>query len=222
MIPEAFTTFPNIFELEYFNTSLQRIEVPASAVLEYLILNLNNITRIGAGDIQNQTDLFILDAVANNIQEIDDGAFDGIPNVLVAAFINNNISQITPNTFRSLSSAFVIDLEGNSLSRLDDGLFANNLFLSSLYLEHNQINAISPSFAEGLPNNLGLINLIGNQCVNRGFFLDNPDGISSLNNGLQTCFNNFNGTVTDTRRITLEFQGNLTLFDQFGNLIFRT
>lgn len=222
MIPEVFTTFPNIFELEYYNTGLQRIEIPASARLVYLILEGNNITRIHAGDIQNQTSLYFFGAYLNNIQEIDDFALEGISNAVVLSFINNHIRQITTNTFSALTRAYYIDLEGNSLSRLDAGLFANNTFLSSLYLEYNQINEISPRFADSIPSSLAYINLNGNQCVNRSFQLGDQDQILLLNNALQTCFSNFNGTASDTRRVTLEFQGNLSLFDQFGNLIFRT
>lgn len=222
MIPEVFTTFPNINELDYFNTSLQRIEVPASARLVYLVLESNNITRIHAGDIQNQTNLFIFDAYSNNIQEIDDDALSGMPNVFFAVFIDNDIRQINANTFRAITDVFYLDLEGNSLTRLDAGLFASNIYLSSLYLEHNQINAISPQFVDTLPRFLGFIEFSGNQCVDRFFTLDHPDATPSLNNGLQRCFDNFNGTTSETRRLVLEFQGNLSLFDQFGNLIFRT
>lgn len=221
MIPEVFSTFPNMYELEYQNSNLQRIEVPATADLETLNLFGNNITRIARGDIRNQSVLIIFDAYNNNIQEIEDGAFDEMPFVFLAVFTQNNISQITNNTFGGWTYTFYLDLEANSLTRLDDGLFGHIVFLQVLYFEGNQINAISPRFGDSLPRFLEFIDFTGNQCVDRPFRFGDIDAIPSLNNGLHNCYNNFNGTSPGNRRITLEFQGNLSLFDQFGNLIFR-
>lgn len=222
MIPEVFVVFEHISELEYYGTTLQNIEIPASARLLFLILDSNNITRIGSGNIQNQTSLFVFEAFDNNIQEIAEDAFVGIPNVYYFVLVGNPIEELPFNLFQTLPYVIYVDLESNRLRVIDEDLFSENFYLSILYLENNQINEISPRFVQSINNFVNRIDLTNNLCVSRNFLVGDEFGRSALSNGLHNCFQNFEGNATETRRITLEFQGPLALFDQFGNLIFRT
>lgn len=221
MIQQIFTTFPNIYELDIENCNLQSISIPPSANLIWLDLYQNNISRIDSGVFRNQTDLLFFFAVSNNIQEIDEAAFDELGELLILVLVDNNIEAIAPRTFQALTELIILDFEDNSLTRIDDQVFSTLSNIGYLYLEFNQINAIHPRFAENLRNSLSFINLTGNQCVSSGFEVISDVGWAAMNNGLNRCFNNFNGTGSDTRRVTLEFVGNLSLFDEFGNLIAR-
>lgn len=57
MLPQLFTTFPNINELDIEFCNLQSINIPASARIQYLILYQNNITRLESGSLHNQGDM---------------------------------------------------------------------------------------------------------------------------------------------------------------------
>lgn len=222
MIQQIFTTFPNMLELEIYNSSLQSVNVPPSANLIWLDLSLNNILRLERGGFRNQTDLAFLFLVSDNIREIDEDAFEDIGNLFFLILIGNVIEEIAPRTFDPLTELMILDMEGNSLTRIDEGIFSPMRNLVYLFLDFNQINAIHPRFVADLIGILEYIDLKGNLCINRSFEIDDDAGVAQMNNALNTCFNNFNGTSpSDIRRITLEFVGNLALFDEFGNLIVR-
>lgn len=51
--------------------------------------------------------------------------------------------------------------------------------------------------------------------------MGDEQGLIVLNNALTLCIDNFRGERRETRRITLEFQGPLALFDEFGNILAR-
>lgn len=221
VIPQLFAAFPNVLELDIQNSNLQVLSIPAGIQLEYLTLYRNNISRIENGTFIGQSGLEFIEAMDNRIEVIEEDAFLGLEGLLGLMLIGNRIRALAPRTFHPLENLIFIDLERNLIERIEDGTFAENPELLSIYLEFNQINAVSPTFTAGFGINMEYVNLQGNRCINRPFALRDPIDLILLNNALNPCFNNFIGETPQTRRITLEFQGPLSLFDEFGNIIAR-
>jgi len=219
IIQQIFTTFFNIVRFEIFGSNLESISIPPSIQLNWIAIGGNNISRIERDSVSNQTLLGYFNLASNNIEHIDEDAFEGLTSVDSFVFFNNRIRALAPRTFHPLSYVMSIDLEGNLLTRIDEELFANSPNLMFIYLERNQINEIHPRFADNLRGSLRYINLSENVCVGRDFALYEEEDWSSLDEGLTTCFDNFNATQPARRRITMEFEGPLSLFDENGNLI---
>lgn len=221
IINEFFSTFPNLFELEIENSRLETLRIPGNAKLERLILFRNNISRIDGESLRNQTNLQYLRANNNGIQEIDEDAFLDLSSLWFMMMVNNYIREIAPKTLHPLTNAIYFDFEGNELSTLGDHIFANNLLLTTLYLERNFIRTISPSFTSDLRRSeMAYITLRQNSCISRDFSVHDEFDWMVLNIALQSCFTNFDDS-NENRRLTIGFVGNLTLFDQFGNVIAR-
>lgn len=224
IIPQIFSTFPFMTDFRVLNSGLETIDLSSSSnvALIWLYFNQNNISRIESGAFLSQPSVRYLNLVRNEIQELDENAFEGLEAVISLTLIGNHIRQIEPLTFSPLLNATTIDLERNNLTVVSEEMFSQTPNLRNLYLEYNQINGIAPNFAENLRDHLSFINLAGNECVNSFFFLSSDESWQVLNRELWTCFNNFtNGTTDGTRRITMEFSGHMTLFDEFGNMVVR-
>lgn len=219
IIQQIFTTFFNIVRFEMFRCNLMSISIPPSIQLDWIAISGNNISRIERGSVSNQTQLGYFNLASNNIEHIDEDAFEGLTSVDSFVFFNNRIRALAPRTFHPLSYVMSIDLEGNLLTRIDEELFANNPNLVYIYLERNQINEIHPRFADNLRGSLRYLSLLENVCVDRGFPIYEEEDWSSLNEGLTTCFDNYHLPPPARRRITMEFEGPLSLFDDSGNLI---
>lgn len=221
IIPEIFSTFPFITDFRVINSGLESIDLSSSAdvPLIWLYFTLNNISRIESGTFLSQPSVRFLGMVRNNIEELDENAFEGLASVESLSLIGNHISEIAPLTFSPLTNATYIDLERNNLTVVTEEMFSRTTRLRNLYLEYNQINGIAPN---ALRDALSFINLNGNECISSSFFVGSEADWAALNRDLWTCFNNFtNGTTDGTRRITLEFKGHMSLFDEFGNLVVR-
>lgn len=219
MIPQMFTTFPAMFELDIQNSNLQYINVPETVQLIWLIIFNNNISRVDAGTIRGQTRLSYLELMSNGILEVDERAFANLSTLNSLVLINNQITEIHNETLHDLTNVSYLDFERNNLTRISETTFSRNTNLYSLYLEFNQINAVHPRFAAA-NTDLRFINFISNACINRSFPLQDERGWMEMNAALQTCYNNYGGGVApEVRRVTLEFTGNLRFFDEFGNPI---
>jgi Leucine rich repeat len=221
IIPQIFAAFPNVYEIDVQNSNLQVLRIPEGIQLEYLTLYRNNISRIENGTFIGQSQLEFIEAMDNRIEVIEEGALEGLENLFGLTLIGNRISVLAPRVFYPLVNVVYIDLERNLIERIEDDTFAENPELITLYLEFNQINAVSTTFTSGFSKNMQSVNLAGNRCINRAFALREPIDLILLNNALNSCFNNFVGEVPEIRRVTLEFQGRLQLFDEFGNVIAR-
>lgn len=220
MMPQMFTTFPNIYELIIENSNLQSLDIPSSAQLVWLFINRNNISHIGSGSIRGQSRLAYMELNSNGIVTIDEDAFADLIALTALLLMHNQITEIQGATFHHLTSLTAIDIQGNNLTRISEHNFSRNTNLFSLYLDLNQIEAIHPHFASELAN-LRYLNLHGNSCINRNFELEGEPGLIDMNTELQTCYHNYNGGVPETRRITMSFMGNLTIFDESGNVVAR-
>ena len=220
MIQQIFLTFPNILELDIQGSNLQSIIIPESVQLVGLVLSRNNISRIVNETFAGQSRLQFITAIDAGIQEIEEDAFLGLESLKSLVLIDNRISELTQQTLSPLVNVARLDFERNLLTQIGN-IFTTNLNLTNLYLEYNQINEISPIFVQHIQNSLETINLRGNHCVDRYFTFNLEMELVIFNNLMTPCFNNFVGEIPKTRQITLEFQGPLSLFDAFGNIIAR-
>jgi len=216
MIQQIFTTFNNIVRLEIYNSNLQSISIPASVQLNWLALGANNISSIESGSINNQTQLGYFNLANNNIEHIDENAFEGLINVDSFVMNNNRIREIAPRTFHPLSFVMSLDLANNLLTRINEETFSTNSNLLYIYLEHNQITEIHPRSFDSIRESLRSVNLLDNHCVDNSFSLLDENSWETMIQALQTCFSNF---TPGRRRLIIEFEGLLSLFDSDGNLI---
>lgn len=222
IIRGLFEAFTNINEFDIRNSSLQRLEIPDVVRLEYLIMFLNNVTTITSTSLRNQTWLYFVDIEVNNIQVIEETAFETLEELSFLVLIDNNIQEIAPRTYANNSWLLWLDYEGNNLTRLEGGLFTGNPYLDVIFFERNQINAISPDFVRNLPTFwLEYINFSGNVCVDRAFLFGDDELLRLANSGLGVCFRRFAGNETAERNVNFRFSGTLVLSDEFGNEIGR-
>jgi hypothetical protein len=217
VIQQMFTTFPNMLELDIQSSNLQSINISDNVQLEWLTLSYNNIPRINNGTFRNQRSLQYFTAIRAGISTLEEDAFVGLESLVYLSLIDNNVSEILPKTFNDLVSLERIFFDRNNLTRLGD-IFTMNRNITVLRFEDNQINDIAPTLLRNIQS-LYFINLFGNRCISRYFFLDSEFEWILMNNLLGPCFENFNGGVPKPRRIILEFNGPLALFDEFGNII---
>lgn len=208
MIQEIFTTFPNLIELDYVSAGLQSINLPTTSRIEFLQLVSNNIRSIANNTFINHPQLLYLRLSHNVIEEIAENAFNGLASLTNLVLTDNRIRELTPRTFEPLVSMTYLDLENNNLSRVGD-IFSTNVNLYSIFLEYNQIQAISPSFVTRERHELlSFINLYSNVCVQRSFGLFSPEGWTTMNGALTDCFSNF-GVPSDNNTIQCQFMMNV-------------
>ena len=219
MIQEIFSTFTNMIELEIDFSNLQSIEIPDTVQLEWLDLFGNDIRRIESDAFRNQSSLVFCFLSFNWIESIAEDAFESLTNLILLEFVLNDLEQFEPATFNPLTNILYLDFEANLLTSVGD-LFSENTNLQSLYLEDNLIREIHPHFNANLRNNLRVIYLFDNNCINMGFSgLQDEVLWAIFNSVLRTCFHNFNGTTTEGKNLGVSFNGPLRIFDEFGNLI---
>lgn len=221
MFPQLFTTFPSIIELEMVRCNLVSIDIPPWVQLEVIVLYGNNLTRITKDDFGHQRELLYLQAINNNIEVIDENAFEAVEKLIYLILINNNIEQLETKTFHPLRSLRYLDLEGNKLTHISEQLLSGNPGLREVYLEFNRINEISPKFVDDIRGSLVFLNLRWNACVDEVFYFKSDSDWHEMRENLEICFRNFNETAPKTRRITIEFIGNLVILDEHGNVISR-
>lgn len=218
-IPEIFTTFPNMIELEIDFANLQSINIPDTVRLQWLDIFGNNVERVESDSFVNQTDLEFCFLSLNSIQTIAGDAFEGIDVMLYLELVFNDIEEFEPLTFQPLTEVLILDFEGNLLRSVDN-IFTENRQLWNLYFEYNQINEIHPSLYAALEDNLEVSYLYGNICINRGFYFQDEVEFALLHSSLRTCYLNFNGTeITEDKDFGMRFSGFLRVYDEFNNLI---
>jgi Leucine-rich repeat (LRR) protein len=221
IIPQIFTTFPNIIELFIHNSKLQSISIPDSIQLQRIDIHRNNISRIVNGTFSGQTQLRSLRVSSSMVEAIEASAFTGAINLTHVDLSFNRLTEIIPPTFQSLSNLVHCDLKDNQLTTIRLRMFGHNPNMETLLLENNRINDTCINFTKVLSRNMVFLNLSNNVCVNRSFQLGDELGMIALNNALNPCFNNFKNEVPEIRRVTLEFRGPIALYDEFGNIIAR-
>jgi hypothetical protein len=224
IIPHVLTAFPRLEDLDIrWNTITELVEFPLSEFLRQIEIHQCNISRIENGTFRNLPRLEYLDLKNNGIEMIEENAFEGLTAVKELELSSNRIHHLAVPTFLSMASLRSIDLSLNNLTRLDESLFAGNRVLRELFIEYNQINEVSPTFPRYMrTNGVYQLDLIKNVCIDQANLLSDESGFWSLNNALQTCFQNYLGNeVSDVKSVETRFSGKLNIYDEFGNLIGR-
>lgn len=221
IIQDIFSTFENIELFAVVDSNLQTLNFPESSSLLGIDFYGNNITTIENRAFQAFPHLETIFIAESNIQDIKANAFSGIPNLQSLFIIDNNFRELAPRIFQPLVNVVDINLGNNGITTVGHDLLPQNSNVRWIRLPNNQINEISPRFLDNMRGNTFLLSLLNNRCINDVFFLDDDDSWNEMNNALQTCFNNFNETAPETRKITMEFSGSMTVTDESGNVIVR-
>lgn len=222
IIPEIYTSFPNITELDIEFTGLTEIDpIPATVNLEFFICYRNDLSTIANETFATQnSSLIYLEMMDNGITTLEEDAFVGGSQVVVLYLLFNRINTPPTRTFWPLTTVGLIDIEANNFQRIHHTLFLQNNELEIVFMENNNISAVSPQFTFGFRDTMFAIVMYRNECIDRAFILEEDIVIAFMHSSLQGCYNNFtNADPNANRTITLEFRGPLRLFDDFGNLI---
>jgi Leucine-rich repeat (LRR) protein len=108
------------------------------------------ILQIGVG-------LYMLDLSDCNINNIEQGAFNSLNDLISLKLSNNNIRKISSKMFSS-SHLRVLYLDGNGLENIENDAFAQLKKLQKLYLQHNTLQEMSIT----LPGSLNILDISHN------------------------------------------------------------
>lgn len=220
VITQLFTTFPALNACYITNGGLTRIQsnaFPNASSLTYLEVQQNHELRIiQENAFVGAPNLFNIDLYDNEIEEIHENAFEGLGLLLQLFLDRNHLSHLPLNVFRPLTTLYTLQLSENHFESLEGKLFIHNSEIRILEVALNQINAISESLLDNLPQ-LSFFNTLGNICISRMFFISETTPVSYVREALTSCFNNF----VEVRRIILEVRGPITLRYENGTEIIR-
>ena len=109
--------------------------------LKYLHLALNRLSEMQAGTL-SLANLEWLDIVANNLTNIDPGAFGELSNLSKLLLSENNFTTLHPDAFKGLTNVDEIQLDHNQLQYLPEDIFHNLRQLRHLNLTSNDLTRI--------------------------------------------------------------------------------
>lgn len=223
IIPQMFTTFPNVEWFVIFNGGLTRVQSNAFADARRLTGvtissggTASTFETIEANAFNGASSLLTLDLTDNAITSIHETAFTGLNLLWGLALINNRIHQLDPIILHPLTSLEVLYVQDNLLISIDGRLLANHQRIREVNFSANQINAIARNFLDNLPNLLEF-NMLGNICADEFWRIEGTTTVETVREGLQECFNNF--VDDDVKHFQLKLHGSLTVRDDEGNEI---
>ncbi|XP_065177284.1 leucine-rich repeat neuronal protein 1-like isoform X2 [Sycon ciliatum] len=166
------------------------------------------------GGIPNTTITLFLDI--NQIQNLSDGVFSGLPNLRELYLYNNQIQNLSDGVFSGLTNLQRLDLDNNQIQTLSNGVFTGLTNLTTLYLNNNQIQTLSDGVFTGLTN-LQYLHLYNNQIqtLSGGVFsgLTNLQGLNLYNNQIQTLSGGVFSGLTNLQGLRLDSNQIQTLSD---------
>ena len=107
--------FPNLRELEVFNSGLVFVSKPSIAGLENLIFHENNIKKLSSDTFWDCPDLKNLNLNNNQIPELDSSLFIYSPNLEVFQAAYNKIGALDRDLFYEHKNLIEINLNGNRI-----------------------------------------------------------------------------------------------------------
>lgn len=224
IMPEVYTTFPNMNVLDIEFCALEVVDPLPSGLpnFEYFFSFFNWVEVIQNNTFENVGETLLwIDFELNELEEIELDAFVGCESLEVVEVYYNRIVQPPVGTFAPLTNLLVLDIATNRLGFIDETLLANNTELFALFVEDNRIDRIAPNFSSTFT--LEVFAAYDNECIDRGFDIDDPIVLAFMHASLQRCYDAFVGIEPNaTRTVRFEFQGPLRLSDEFGNPILIT
>lgn len=176
----------NIIEL------VQELDLDESVRWKHIGIENKNFSKLNKYIFENMT-IEGLYLRRDNIEVIEDGAFDRITDLKFLGLDNNKLAEFRSSAM--LTSLVSLDLSGNNLRLLDVDSFSRLKNIETISLTDNSIERIVPGVFD-LPS-LETLNLIGNnikECSNKTFA--NFPQLATLwfdSNNLETvqfaCFN---------------------------------
>ena len=150
-----------------------------------LVLSVQNIEELKAGDFEGLTNLEGLDLSGNELTGLPESIFDGLTNLQALWLTANSLTQLPDGVFSDLTELRGLRLEGNGLTGLPDGIFDNNGKLTELNIWHNQLTELPDDVFTNLTK-LRELDLSGNK------LRELPDGVLEDLTKLQTLYLSIN------------------------------
>jgi hypothetical protein len=107
--------------------------------------------------------------------------------------VSNEIQEIEPNALQHLKNLKWIRMSNNPIEVLGN-IFRHNTMLEFIGLSNNRLHAIPPKLFDGL-NNLKIVLLQFNHCVNGIFTFEDPNGLKNLQKDMEVCYSNCKSTA---------------------------
>lgn len=166
----VFDQFPSLVWLEAPQTKLPVVSnLRHCDRLLILVLDHNHIASINGSVFQRCPNLLWINLSSNGLRWISSDAFDGLPALKILYLHNNTLETLEPTLFDRLIALEEIHLELNKLLFVGAQLFANNVALRFVFLSYNRIALVESHDFLANQENLQLLDLSGNLCVNRQF-----------------------------------------------------
>jgi hypothetical protein len=193
ILPQFFTTFPNLAFFEADHVELLRIQAGGFRnaghltdlfIRDTLLSTIEPNAFVGASKL---TRIVLIDNV--ELKQIDENIFNGLTVLRTLDLSRNGISSININAFRPLTSLVTLILTSNSLTSLNGRLLSNNGRIATLNINNNQIKSIGRDFLNGKPN-LSIFSALNNVCISRSFMIEGAETIDSVHAALSVCYAN--------------------------------
>ena len=141
--------------------TLQNGDFAGLSDLEFLYLNLNNLSILPADVFDGLTGLKELYLYNNNLTALPEGIFDDLGRLENLNLGYNSIATLRADAFDGLSELRELHLEHNDLASLPDGLFDGLTNLTTLNLVANDLQSLPSGTFSGL-GSLQTLRLSGN------------------------------------------------------------
>ena len=130
--------------------TLQNGDFAGLSGLEFLYLNLNNLSILPADVFDGLTGLKELYLYNNNLTALPEGIFDDLGRLEKLNLGYNSIATLRADAFDGLSELRELHLEHNDLASLPDGLFDGLTNLTTLNLVANDLQSLPSGTFSGL------------------------------------------------------------------------
>jgi Leucine rich repeat len=193
VIPQVFTTFPNMIHMNFNRGGLTRIQ--SNAVVEARRLEIftarhnPELTRIHSNAFSGATNLLQVILSNNSIHDVHEQAFVGLQRTRVINLSNNKIRKLPEDVFRPARRLETLFFRNNQIETLYASMFAHNNIMNQIELHDNRINAIDRNFFVSI-RELTWLMLLRNVCANRTFVFGMTEE-QIIKEGLAPCFENF-------------------------------
>lgn len=216
-----FQIFSNIQAIEASDSGISAItplDFQFTQSLEALFMSNNQLTNLTGSPFFFRPSVTHLNFYSNRIESIADSFFAGLSNLIYLSLGGNSITSLTPQMMAPLVNLRTLLASFNQIESLSPRVFSTNRQLEIVAIEFNNISAIGSGIFDGLES-LEFIGLMGNECVDLEFELDDETTIDDVNESLGECFDNSIPEPPRRRQVIFELRGNMTLHDDFGELL---